>query len=269
MNIYNVLNRYSKIFLRLFKFRLSNQMIYRANFWTVFIVDSSMFLIQLAVFSALFLNVEDINGWNKYQMIFFVGTFNLIDSTAMFLFFFGVISIPWKIREGKLDIYMTKPVNTLFWVTFENIEISSCLLFIPASAMIGYSVIKLGINITVGKVFGYVFLLTMMILLFYDLMLIIRTLSFWFVKTDAVNDLENELIGFSLRVPGIVYTGAAKFILYVILPYALLATIPTQFFTGSMSLGQWVLALCVTSIFTLLARTLWCSGIKNYTSASS
>lgn len=269
MKSLTTLRRYWRIFVRLLKFRLSNQMIYRASFWTVFIVDMSMFLIQLAVFSALFLNVDNINGWNKYQMIFFVGTFNLVDSTNMFLFFFGVISIPWKIREGKLDIYMTKPMNTLFWLSFENIDVSSCLLFIPGSLMVGYATLKLGITLTVGKILGYLFLLALMLLLFYDLMLIIRTLSFWFTKTDAVNELENEMIGFSLRVPGIVYTGLAKLVLYVLLPYALFATIPTQFFTNSLSLGQWALVIGVVLSFTVLAQGLWRLGLKNYASASS
>ncbi len=269
MNAMLTVKRYFRIFTQLFKFRLSNQMIYRASFWTVFFVDMSMFLIQLAVFSALFLNVDHINGWNKYQMIFFVGTFNLVDSTNMFLCFFGIISIPGKIREGKLDIYMTKPVNTLFWVTFESIDIGSSLLFIPASLMIGYATIKLGITLTLGKVLGYFLLLALMLLLLYSLMLILRTLSFWFIKTDALHDLEGELMGFSFRVPGIVYTGAAKFILYVLLPYALIATIPTQFFTQILTGGQWLLVVCVTLFFTILAQVLWRLGLRNYTSASS
>lgn len=265
----STLRRYWRIFVRLFKFRLSNQMIYRASFWTVFIVDGSMFLIQLAVFSALFLNVDSINGWNKYQMIFFVGTLNLIDAVNMVLFFFGIISIPDKIREGKLDIYLTKPVNTLFWLSFENIEVSSALVLIPGLIMVGYATKKLGITLTFGKVAGYLFLLSLMLVLFYSLMLIIRTFSFWFIKTDALNDFENEMIGFSLRVPGTVYTGIAKLVLYVILPYALLATIPTQYFTDSLSLGQWVLALGVTLAFFLVSQALWRTGLKNYTSASS
>jgi ABC-2 type transport system permease protein len=265
----SILRRYLGIFIRLFKFRLSNQMIYRASFWTVFIVDVSMFLIQLAVFSTLFLNVDTINGWNKYQMIFFVGTFNIIDSINMSLFFFGITSIPYKIREGKLDIYLTRPVNTLFWLSLENIDVSSTIVIIPGVIMVSYATAKLGITLTFGKVAGYLLLLILMLLLFYSLMLIIRTLSFWFIKTDALNDLEGEMIGFSFRVPGIVFTGVSKLVLYVLLPYALLATLPTQYFTTSFSLGHWALALGVTSAFVLISQWLWRLGLKNYTSASS
>jgi len=112
--------RHLRLIKTFFSFRMSNQMIYRASFWTAFFVDVSLFLIHLAVFQTLFFNVDSINGWSKYQMVFFVGTFTLIDGLEMWLYFFGVTSIPMKIREGKLDIYLTKPVNTLFWLTFEK-----------------------------------------------------------------------------------------------------------------------------------------------------
>lgn len=261
--------RHLRLLKMFFKFRLSNQMIYRASFWTAFIIDTSMFLIQLLVFSTLFLNTDSLNGWNKYQMIMFVGTFTIIDGINMFLYFFGIISIPWKIHEGKLDIYMTKPINTLFWLSFENIDIGSGFITIPGIIMVVYATIHLGIKPTLFNTLGYILLVFLMVLLLYSLMLIIRTFSFFFIKTDALFELENELIGFSIRIPGIVFRGVSKFILYVLLPYALIATIPTQFFSQGLSTGMWILVLSVVAAFTLISRFFWRKGLKAYGSASS
>ena len=133
------ITRHLRLIKMFFSFRMSNQMIYRASFWTAFFVDVSLFLIHLAVFQTLFFNVDSINGWSKYQMVFFVGTFTLIDGLEMWLYFFGVTSIPMKIREGKLDIYLTKPVNTLFWLTFENMDISfSTIAWVALGAYLGW-----------------------------------------------------------------------------------------------------------------------------------
>lgn len=261
--------RHLRLMKMFFSFRLSNQMIYRASFWTAVFVDVSLFLIQLAVFSVLFLNVDSINGWNRYQMVFFVGTFTIIDGLDMFLYFFGVISIPMKIREGKLDIYLTKPVNTLFWLTFENMDIGSVFICIPGIIMVITAAMKLGIRLTLTKILGYILLLLLMMMLLYSLMLIIRSMAFFFIKINALNELEDELIGFSFRIPGVVFRGIAKFILYVLLPYALIATIPTQFFTDSLSGGMWLLVLVVVIAFTLLAQWVWHMGLKHYGSASS
>ncbi len=263
------LKRHVRLLKMFFSFRLSNRMIYRASFWTAVFVDVSLFLIQLAVFSVLFYDVDSINGWNKYQMVFFVGTFTIIDGLDMFLYFFGVIGIPAKIREGKLDIYLTKPVNTLFWLTFENMDIGSLFTCIPGIIMVVTASVMLGIRITLRRVLGYILLLLMMIALLYNLMLIIRCLAFFFIKTGALDELEGELIGFSFRVPGIVFRGVAKFVVYVLLPYALLATIPAQFFTDSLSGGMWLLVIGLAAAFTLLAQWVWRLGLKHYGSASS
>jgi ABC-2 type transport system permease protein len=263
------LQRHWRLFGVLLKFRLSNQMIYRASFWTAFFVDVSLFLIQMVVFNTLFLNVDNINGWTKYQMVFFVGTFTILDGLNMFLYFFGVINIPRKIRTGQLDLYLTKPVNSLFWLSFESMDFGSVFITIPGIVMVVYAAIHLGIQLTVGGLLGYLLLLLLMILLFYDIMLIIRTAAFRFIKIDALGELENELIGFSMKVPGVVFKGVSKLILYVLLPYALFATIPTQFFTEGLTGGMWLLVLGVVSAFTLLAQMLWRWGLKSYSSASS
>ncbi|HPU22361.1 MAG TPA: ABC-2 family transporter protein [Thermoclostridium caenicola] len=263
------ITRHLRLIKMFFSFRMSNQMIYRASFWTAFFVDVSLFMIHLAVFQTLFFNVDSINGWSKYQMVFFVGTFTLIDGLEMWLYFFGVTGIPMKIREGKLDIYLTKPVNTLFWLTFENMDIGSAFICIPGIIMIVTASINLGIRITLWKVLGYILLLILMLLLLYSLMLIIRSLSFFFIKTGALDELEGELISICFRVPGVVFRGITKLILYVLLPYALIATIPTQFFTDVLSGGMWLLVLGVVTAFVLLSRWIWRMGLRRYGSASS
>jgi ABC-2 type transport system permease protein len=261
--------RYLRLARLLARFKLNRQMIYSVNFWMAFFVDTTVFGIQMAVFAAMFLQVDSINGWNKYQMIFFVGTFTIIDSLYMSSFFFGVISIPEKIRTGKLDIYITKPINTLFFVSFESMDIGSLMLTVPGMMMVGYSVKKLGLTLNLWNVSGYIFFIGIMLVLMYDLMVILRSLAFWFIKTDALMEFENEMMNFSFRIPGIVFKGASKLIFYVILPYALLATIPTQFFTTGLTLQDFILTMGVCIAFTFLSQIIWRTGLKHYSSASS
>jgi ABC-2 type transport system permease protein len=244
-------------------------MIYRSSFWTVLAVDGSMLLIQFTVFNTLFANVSDINGWTRNQMIFFLGTFTLINGIQMCLYFFGMMELPDKIRSGKLDLYIVKPVNTQFWVTFENIDLGSALTILPGVAMVVYAGAALGIQLTIVKVIGYLLLLTLMLVLLYSLMLLFRTLSFWFTRIDSLFELEGELMAFSFRVPGIVFKGLMRAAIYLILPYALLATVPTKFFTDFISGGEWLAAIIVTAAFYLVASTLWKKGLKQYSSASS
>ena len=261
--------RYLRFCITLLKFKLSRQMVYSFSFWLAFFVDLSLFLIQIAAFSAIFLQVDSINGWNRYQMIFFVGTFTVLDSIYMCTYFFGVIGIPDKIRTGKLDIYITKPVNTLFYVSFENMDLGSIILTVPGVLMLAYASGKLGIRPNLWNVTGYLLLILIMLILMYNLMIIIRSAAFWFIKIDSLGEFENEMVNFSFKVPGIAFRGAAKFFFYIILPYGLMATIPTQFFTGVLEGRYWIMTIAVTAGFTLISQMLWKLGLSRYGSASS
>jgi ABC-type uncharacterized transport system, permease component len=263
------IKRFFKMAFLLFKFKLERQMIYSVNFWMVFFVDITVFLVQIATFLTLFLQVESINGWNRSQMIFFVGTFTIVDSLWMCTYFFGIIGIPEKIRTGKLDVYIVKPMNTLFLVAFESMDLGSILLMFPGAMMLIYSVREMGIFVTPAKIAGYIFLLCLMLILVFDLMVLIRSAAFWFTRVDLLSDFESEMVNFSFRVPGIVFKGFTKVIFYWIIPYGLIATIPTQFFTDILDGRYWLLTILVCCLFTMLSQFVWKTGLKRYGSASS
>lgn len=265
----NKIARYFRFCRMLLKFRLTRQMIYSFNFWTAFFVDLTVFFVQIVVFSVVFLQVDTINGWNSYQMIFFVGTFTVIDSLYMCTYFFGVIGIPDKIRTGRLDIYLTKPINTLFYVSFESMDFGSVLLTIPGILMLVYSAGHLNITPGLANIAGYIFLVLLMTYLMYSLMILVRVGAFWFTRVDSFGELENELVNFSFRIPGVVFRGAAKLVFYILVPYGLIATIPTQFFTDAINGRYWLLVTGVCAGFGALSSFMWKTGLKHYGSASS
>lgn len=258
-----------RIMLALLRCRVSRQMMYRLSFWTAFWIDLSYFLIQLVTFATIFRQIDTIGNWTLPHMAIFVGTFTMLDALYMCTYFFGVLAIPEKIRTGALDLYLTKPVNTLFLLSVESMDFGSILLTIPGLIMVGWGIGQLGLRLTVGMVAGYAVLFLCMFLLMYCVMVVLRVAAFWLVRIDAFNDLENVLVEFSFRVPGVVYQGVWKLLLYVLLPYGLMATIPTQFLTGGMRFQHWLLTGGVLVGFWLVMNLLWKAGVHHYGSASS
>ncbi len=251
------------------RIRLGSRMMYRASFLTAFFVDITVFATQLAVFSTLFLSVDSVNGWSREQMVFFVGTFTIIDGLEMCLFFFGVLSIPEKIRDGKLDLFLSKPASPLLLVSFESIDPGSGFIALPGIAMVVWAAVRMRIAVTPARLLGYLFLIAAMLVLLYDLLVLLRTIAFWVVRTGALEELENELVNFTFRIPGIVFKGAAKLVFYVLLPYSLIATIPTQFFTGLLTGWEWLSTLAVTAVFSGLTWLAWKRGLRQYGSTGS
>lgn len=253
----------------LIKLRLSHLMVFRLGFFGPFFVDGSLFIIQLLVYEAIYSNVDAIGTWGKGEMIIFVGTFSLINALNMIIYFFGVITIPDKIRSGDLDLYLTKPVNPLLRLTFEKVNPGSIPLVIFSLCIIVYG-LKIGnIRISFFSVLWYLFFVMLMTLLLYDLEVIIRSISFFFISANHVAKIEEAGLDLCIKIPGIVFKGIYKILFYVILPYGIIATIPTQNLTGTLHLEGIIFSTVIVLVFTVVMLVLWKIGLKHYNSASS
>ncbi|KNY29426.1 ABC transporter permease [Pseudobacteroides cellulosolvens] len=263
------LKRQLKIIYMLLKMKLSKNMAFRFSFFGVFFVDGSLFLIQLLMFSAIYSQTETIGGWGKSQMLLFIGTFSLINALNMAIYFFGVLSIPWKIKSGELDLYITKPINPLLHLSFESIDLGSVPLVFASIGIIIYAVSGMDIPLTLLTVIGYTFLVLVMLLLYYDMMVILRTLSFFFIQASSIERLEGEVITLCMKIPGTLFKGAFKLIFYLILPYGIMATVPSEFFAGTLSPLGFVYSVGIAGFFTVFTIVFWKIGLRNYKSTSS
>ena len=261
--------RQIKIIYILLKMKLSRNMAFRFSFFNAFLIDGSMFFIQLMMFSAIYSQVESIGGWDRQQMLFFIGTFSLINALNMALCFFGLISIPRKIKSGELDFYIAKPVNSLFHLSFESMDLGSVPLIFASIGILVYAVSGMQMQITVLKVIVYIFLVLLMLLLYYDIMVILRTFPFFVIQASSMEQFEGEVITLCMKIPGTLFKGAFKLLFYVVLPYGIMATVPAQFFTGTLTLSGFIYSVVIVIAFTAFTFAFWRLGLRCYKSASS
>jgi ABC-2 type transport system permease protein len=247
--------------------RLARSASEAGSFWSGFIVDTLVFFIQAAVYWVIYLNVDDIGGWDKWHSIFFVGTFTLVDGLYMSFYFFGLLGVPEAISSGRLDLYLAKPFDPLLHLAFERFNPGSLFLSLPALALVCASVVALRLWPTPLEVLGYLCAVILMLILMFDLMVLMRVPAFRFKRISAFSVAEGALTEFSFRVPGSAYKGWLKIVFRVVLPYGLIAAFPTEAFFGKASELAWASALGVTAAFTLFARLAWRWGIASYESA--
>ena len=256
----------------LIKLKLSHMMLFRLSFFGAFFADGILFLMQLLAFQVIYSQVDSIGGWNRGQMIIFIGTFSLINALNMIFFFFGIISIPEKINSGNLDQYITKPVNPLLRLTFESVDPGSIPLLIFSILIVSYGISVSQIQITIPLMLGYIILVFLMTLLWYDMELILRSFSFFFIivsDIDPFERLEGNLMSLNFKIPGVVYKGIYKILFYFVLPYGIMSTIPTQFLSGVLTFPELILGMGTVFIFTAFALWFWKLGLRHYRSASS
>jgi ABC-2 type transport system permease protein len=251
----------------LIRMKLSRMMMYRIGYFGAFFADGALFLAQLIIFETIYATVDSIGGWSRGQMIIFVGTFSMINGLNMWIYFFGVLTIPDKIKRGDLDHYLTKPVNPLLRITFENMNPGSFLLVIMSAFIIRYGVSVEGLTVGPSLGFAYAAMVLLMTLLWYDMELILRTMPFFVVSANGIMQLEGHLIWLNFRVPGVLFKGALKFLFYFLLPYGVMSTVPTMLLSGALTIPGLIHSLCVIAFFTAFALWFWKLGLKRYESA--
>lgn len=265
----NHLKKNLRVLREMLYLRFHGIAVFRMDFFGPFFVDGSLFVIQLLAFGVIYSNIDTIGGWHLGEMILYIGTFSLLNAVNMTLYFFGVNGIPNKVRSGELDLYLTKPVSPLFRLSFENISPGSVPLMIMSICIIVYGVGMSKMQVTVLQVLEYLFWLLLMEILYYDMAVIIRSVSLYVVSMARMEQLEDAGINLCMKLPGIAFYGVYKFIFYLVLPYGIMATLPVQSMIGDMDYKLAMYGILVVILFSVGTCLTWKQGLKRYNSASS
>lgn len=258
-----------RVLKELFYLRFHGLVVFRLDFFAPFFVDGSLFVIQLLAFSVVYANVDTIGNWGKGEMILYIGTFSLLNAINMTIYFFGVNAIPYKVRSGELDLYLSKPVSPLFRLTFENISPGSIPLILMSICMIVYGIGITGISVTGRQMMVYLFWVVIMTILYYEMEVIIRSISLYIVSMARMDQIEEAGIDLCMKLSGIALYGIYKVLFYLLLPYGIMATLPVQSMIGEMNWRLGLYGVSVVGLFSVLTCVVWKQGLKRYNSASS
>ncbi len=187
----------------LIKLKLQHMLVFRFNFFGAFLTDAIMLTIQLVAFNVIYSQIDSIGDWSRGQMIIFIGTFSMLNGLSLVTTYFGVSTIPGKIREGGLDLYLTKPVSPLLRLTFESIGISFIPLLFFSGVIIAYGINVESLTVMVYQVFAFSGLVILMSLLWYDMALILRTIPFFVISASAIDRLEDNVFELNFKTPGV------------------------------------------------------------------
>lgn len=258
-----------KVLQAMLALRFHGLTVFRLDFFAPFFIDGSLFAIQLLAFSAVYSNVDTVGGWGRGEMILYIGTFSLLNAVSMTLYFFGVCRIPDKVKSGELDLYLTKPVSPLFRLSFENISPGSVPLIFLSIAILVYGGRVAQPEICGRSVAAYCFWIAVMAVLYYEMEVLLRSVSLYLVSSARMDQLEEAGIALCMKLPGIAFYGVYKVIFYLLLPYGIMATLPVQSLIGEMDGRLAAYGIFVVLLFSGLTAAVWKRGLRRYNSASS
>lgn len=260
--------RYLKLAVALFRYSLSRELMFKANFLLWIVVEFAWFGIQLTLVEVIFSHVHDIAGWNKYEMIVLIGTSHVVQQTFQFVFLVNCMELPDNIRTGRLDFFLLQPANAQFLISIRKFDPGALVNASIGLGFVAYAIGRLHLHPTLGQLALYALLVVNGIFIHYALMLALVTLSFWIVRAQGLVYGYYNLFQIA-RIPKEAFKGGVKFFFTVCLPMLIVANEPASVL--ARGLGGWTAGwVFLIASGLVLAVSRWFQyALRSYTSASS
>jgi ABC-2 type transport system permease protein len=120
--------RYAGIWLAQIRYTIMRELMFKANFILWVFVDLSWFGLNLSFIQFLYLQVNTVAGWNKWEMILLVSTNMLIQQIFQMFLMTNLTKLPELVRTGRLDFFLAQPASAQFLVSTRYFELGSVVL---------------------------------------------------------------------------------------------------------------------------------------------
>ncbi len=217
----------------------------------------------------IFASIPSLMGWSLQQIIFIYG-FSLIPKGLDHLLFDNLWGIGYFIvRRGDFDKYLTRPINPLFHVMVEKLQIDALGELIMGIALIAVTLPQLAIVWSVEKI-----LLTLLVIPFATMIYVgIKTataaIAFWTKRSGSIIFMFYMVNDFA-KYPVTIYNNFVKTVITYVIPFAFTAFYPANYIlTGENPLFNVGMTVVISIIVMTIGVFVWNKGIKAYESAGS
>lgn len=174
---------------------------YAAENWAA-VISTVIYTLTFAMFiKILYSNVDNVAGYSENEMLFFLWMSQLVFYVQFFTFENNVGRLSGDVNNGSLDLILTKPIPSLFYISLRRISLVGWLRdAIPSvfflSLMINFS----DLGATYQSIFVGIIIFLLGIICLYVMSILTVLPVFWLGKN---RDLVEE--NFHLRVLGRYY----------------------------------------------------------------
>lgn len=219
------------------------------------------------VVSVVFGQAGKVAGWSFQDTALLILVYYVISTILRTFITPSIIEFSQNIRLGKLDLLLTKPVDTQFMTSCQKLNlIRSTRGFLMFILLVLYIVKFYPISIPtafLAFVFGILGILGM-----YALYYIIATASFWFENIWNLEEIFFSMLEAG-KQPFDIYRGPLRLVALYILPVAGIGAIPTLIILHKISPITLLLFGGTTCGLFLFSRVFLKYALRQYTSANS
>lgn len=225
--------------------------------------------VQILFIGIIFSRIPALDGWSFEQVLFIYG-FSLIPRSIDRLFFDNLWMVGYSIvRKGEFDKYLTRPINSLYYVIVERFSVDAFGEMLTAALLLGYAVPRLELPLSIWTIPLLLLTVVFATMIYTSLKIMTAAISFWTKASGHITHMVYMTNDFS-KYPVTIYNRAVRTIITYVVPFAFTAYYPAScFLTGEdplFCIGGTVVA---GTVLLAIALFVWNRGLKAYESAGS
>src|SRR5579862_2540655 len=176
------MRRYLEVYWIMFRNSLIREMNFKVNFLLWMIVEILWFAGQIVFIDVLYLYVDRIGDWTKWEVVLLVGTHQLIGQIFQAFFYVNVANLPELVRTGKLDFMLLLPVDSQFAVSTRQFGMDNIVNALVGVAIVVFALGKMHVTPSLLQVAMYIPAVALGVSVHYSIMFFLAALSFWIVR---------------------------------------------------------------------------------------
>lgn len=259
---------YARIWLAQIRYSTVREMMFKSNFILWIIVDLTWFGLHLSFVQFLYLQVNEIAGWNKWEMVLLVTTNMLVQQIFQTFLMINLTKLPELIRTGKLDFFLAQPASAQFLVSTRNFEPGSVINTLVSLIVCIVAIAHLNMKMSVAGLLVFPLLVIFGVLIHYALLMMLMSLAFWMTRAQGFINAYYNVFQIA-RLPREAFKGLALFAFTWAVPLLLIANVPARTLLYGLNATDLIHMGLVTAILLALSTFIFQAGLRRYGSASS
>ena len=251
-----------KFLLAIWQANLLSIMEYRVAFLTQVLGMMANNFIYFAIWIIFFNRFKDVRGWGVNDMYITFGV--LASAVGLVNLLFGNASMLSDIiAKGRLDYYLSMPRPVLLHTIASRMAAHGIGDF-----TYGFVSYALSGQSTWDGFLRFILATILAATVFTSFLIIVQSLAFWFGMMSNFSQLAlNAMLTFGIY-PITLFDNYAKFILFTIIPAALVGAVPAEFI-AKFTWQTLAELLAGAIVFLFIAVTVFNLGLKRYESGSA
>lgn len=217
----------------------------------------------------IFSRIPNLMGWSAGEVVFIYGL-SLIPKGIDHFYFDNLWMVGFSlVRKGEFDKYLTRPVNTLFHVLTEKIQIDALGELVMGVALVCAAVPGIEVEWDVFRILAMLVMIPFTTLIFTGIKTITASVAFWTKRSGNVIFMFYSFNEFA-KYPATIYNRLVQNVITYIIPFALTSYYPALYILkGEDPLFNLGMPVVAAAVLMSIGIFVWHRGIRAYESAGS